>query len=182
MREIVSNFVTSRSWRRLLPIAALSLVPTLAVAQATEAEQQVSTVIAEFDRALERFDFDALRGLLAPEFTELSKGCGPDKPRSSRSQYLSTLAAAAKTNPTLRRQRGPLEIKLLGAGDIAVARSQVHDTLEWPTGTLTSDSHETIFLTRVGEKYRLTSLDATLACADMHLTGSLPALPAPSGP
>lgn len=179
MREIVGNSVVRRAWRRLLPLAALSLVPTLAVAQATEAEQRVATAIADFDRALERFDFEALRGLLAPEFTELSKGCGPDKPRSSRSQYLSTLAAAAKTNPTFRRQRGPLEIKLLGTGDIAVARSQVDDTLEWPTGTLTSDSHEAIFLTRVGEKYKLTSLDATLACSDMHLTGSLPALPGP---
>lgn len=179
MREIALNSVTKRAWRRLLPLAALALVPTLATAQAPDAEQQVATAIAEFDRALERFDFEALRGLLAPEFSELSKGCGPDKPRSSRAQYLSTLAAASKTNPTLRRQRGPLEIKLLGTGDIAVARSQVTDTMEWPTGTLTANSHEAIFLTRTAKGYKLTSLDASLACSDMHLTGSLPPPPGP---
>lgn len=179
MREIVAHSVVRRPWRHLLPLAVLALVPTLAVAQASEAEQRVATAIADFDGALERFDFEALRGLLAPEFTELSKGCGPDKPRSSRAQYLSTLAAASKTNPTLRRQRGPLEIKLLGNGDIAVARSQVTDTMEWPTGTLTANSHEAIFLTRTGSGYKLTSLDATLACADMHLTGSLPPPPGP---
>jgi hypothetical protein len=54
---------------------------------------------------------------LAPEFTESTRGCGPEKPRNSRDEYLATFAAVVQMQPkSYRRERGQLEVKLLGDG------------------------------------------------------------------
>jgi hypothetical protein len=174
--------------RAILRLAiALSMVAVVARAQeppAADAPQlppaveKAAATVAAMDDAVQALDVEALGRLLAPEFTGSTRGCGPDKPRKSRQEYLATFASFVRMQPTAyRRERGQIEVKLLGDGQFAVVRSQVTDRAEWSTGSLTGTSREALFLTRVGDGYKATSLDAEMACTEMKIVGTLPAPP-----